>query len=146
MRFYYLIITLFLQALNLVAQPADAAKLSSEQIAAIQSQGVAGIQSVFAQSGIYIQDLPSVEAFASDIFASQFSHSSSAETITDIASSLTIALAEIAISENINTSYVIEYVSAGTAHGLLEASTKNSIDDVFKSIRICETTHTTHNT
>ena len=108
MRFYYLIITLFLQALNLVAQPADAAKLSSEQIAAIQSQGVDGIQSVLAQSGIKIQDLPSVEAFASEVVSSQLSNSLSTETITDIASSLTIALAEIAISENINASYVIE--------------------------------------
>ena len=51
MRFYYLIITLFLQALNLVAQPADAAKLSSEQIATIQSQGVAGIQTCFCRIG-----------------------------------------------------------------------------------------------
>ena len=80
MRFYYLILTLFLQALNLVAQPADAAKLSSEQIATIQTQGVAGIQSVFAQSGIEIQDLPSVEAFASKLH-SQLSNSSSTETI-----------------------------------------------------------------
>ena len=133
MRFYYLIITLLLQALNLVAQPTDAANLSSEQIATIQSQGVAGIQNVFAQSGIEIQDLPSVEAFASEVVASQLSISSSAETITDIASALTIALAEIAISKNINVSYVIEYVSAGTAKGLVEAYSENS-RDVFQSI------------
>ena len=133
MRFYYLILTLFLQALNLVAQTADTVKLSSEQIATIQSQGVAGIQSVLAQSGIEIQDLPSVEAFASEVVSSQLSNSSSTETITDIASSLTIALAEIAISENINASYVIEYVSAGISQGLVEACSKNNVD-VFKSI------------
>ena len=133
MRFYYLIITLFLQTLNLIAQPADAVKLSSEQIATIQSQGVTGIQSVFAQSGIEIQDLPSVEAFAFEVVSSQLSNSLSTETITDIASSLTIALAEIAISEDINTSYVIEYVSAGTSQGIVEACSKNNVD-VFKSI------------
>ena len=133
MRFYYLIITLFLQALNLVAQPADAAKLNSEQIATIQSQGVTGIQNVFAELGIEIQDLPSVEAFASDVVASQLSSSSSVETITVIASSLTNAMAEMAISQNVNVSYVIEYASAGLVQGLIQANSKISLD-IFQSI------------
>ena len=74
MRFYYLTLTLFLQALNLVAQPADAVKLSSEQIAAIQNQGAKGIQTVFEESEIEIQDLPSVEAFASEVTSSQLTN------------------------------------------------------------------------
>lgn len=133
MRFYYLIITLFLQVIYLGAQPADASKLSAGQIATIQSQGAAGIQSVFAQSGIKIQDLPSVEAFASEVASSQLSKSFNEETITDIVSSITIALAEIAISENVKASYIIEYTSAGIAQGLVKAYSENSLD-VFQVI------------
>ena len=59
MRFYYLTITLFLQGINLIAQPADAVKLSSEQIALVQNQGATGIQTVFEELGIDIHDLPS---------------------------------------------------------------------------------------
>ena len=133
MRFYYLIITLLLQTLYLVAQPTDVAKLSSGQIATIQSNGVAGIQSVFGQSGIEIQDLPSVEVFAMEVVSSRLANSLTAETITDITSSITNALADIAISENVKVSYVIEYASAGIARGLVEAYSKNSLD-VFQSI------------
>ena len=47
MRFYYLTLTLFLQALSLIAQPADAVKLNVEQVALIQNQGATGIQNSF---------------------------------------------------------------------------------------------------
>ena len=42
--------------LSLIAQPADAVKLSSEQIALIQNQGATGIQTVFEELEIDIQD------------------------------------------------------------------------------------------
>ena len=133
MRFYYLTLTLFLQALGLIAQPADAVKLSSEQIALIQNQGATGIQTVFEELEIGIHDLSSVEAFALEATSSQLSSSSSEETITVIASSLTTALAEIAISENIKVSYVVEYASAGLVQGLIQANSKISLD-IFQLI------------
>ena len=133
MRFYYLTLTLFLQTLTLIAQPADTVKLSPEQIALIQNQGSTGVQTVFEELEIEIKDLPSVEAFALEASSTQLSNSSTTETISDISSPIIIALAEIAIAQNLKVSYVIEYVSAGIARGLIEASSKNSLD-IFQSI------------
>ena len=133
MRFYYITLTLFLQTVSLIAQPADAVKLSPQQIALIQNQGAAGIQTVFEELEIEIQDLPTVEAFALEVSSSQLTSILTSEMITDITSPVLIALAEIAISENIKVSYAIEYVSAGIAQGLAIACSKNSLD-VLQSI------------
>ena len=122
MRFYYLTLTLFLQAIYLVAQPASEVKLSSEQIAVIENQGAIGIQSVFEDLEFQIQDLPLVEAFASEVVSSQITSSSNVQKIIEVASYVNIALAEIASAENINSSYVIEYASAGTARGSIAST------------------------
>ena len=55
MRLYFLIITLFLATLNLVAQQANAIKLSPNQLNLIQTQGKEGIQSVFDELGIQMK-------------------------------------------------------------------------------------------
>ena len=133
MRVYYLVLTLFIQTLCLIAQPADAVKLSSEQIALIQNQGTSAIKTVFEELDIDIQDLPTVEAFALEASAAQLNGSISLKTINEIASSITIALAEISADKNSKTNYVIEYAAAGIAHGITLASINNN-SDVLKSI------------
>ena len=122
MRFFFLTITLFLQALNLVALPADAKKLSPEQITLIENKGTAGIQRIFNELKIEIEDLPSVEAFALKTTSSLLTPFSTPETIYEIAFSMTVALAEIAASENTIPSYVVEYAAAGIAQGLIITS------------------------
>ena len=128
MRFYYLTLTLFLQTLILFSLQVDAAKLSFGQIALIQNQGVSGIQTVFEESMIEIQDLPSVEAFASEVTKSQLSDPRDPESISEYASETLLALAEISISKNIKSSYVIEYSSAGIAKGLVTAYLNKGLD------------------
>ena len=107
MRFYYLILTLFLLTLNLIAQPAYAIKLSSDHIAIIQSEGAKGIQTVFGELGIQIQDLQLVEDFTSDAVSGLITGSTNAEAIAEISSEITAALAEIALSENVEASFAI---------------------------------------
>lgn len=138
MRFYYLTITLLIQALSLVAQPADAIKLSSEQTALIQSQGVAGIQTVFGELGIQIQDLKRVEDFTSEVISSQLTGSETAEAISNIASEITLAVAELALSENVDSSYLIEHASAGTTRSVLKISQGGKID-AFEAIKAAST-------
>lgn len=128
MRFYYLTITFFLQTLGLIAQSADAVKLSSEQISLIQNQGSEGIQSVFKELEIEIQDLTSVESFAMEAVSCQLTSSSTKANIADIASSLTGVLSEIALSKNTPVNYVIEYASAGIARGMSNASENNNLE------------------
>lgn len=133
MRFYYLILTLFLLTLNLIAQSADAIKLSSDHIALIQSEGAKGIQTVFRELDIQIQDLQLVEDFASSAVSGLITRSTNTEAITEISAEITVALAEIASSENINVSYVVEYTSAGITDGVIKATQNNNLD-VFQSI------------
>lgn len=128
MRFYYLTITLLLLALNLSAQTSDAIELSSEQIALIQSQGAKGVQTVFSELGIQIQDLQQIEEFASEAVSHLITGSSNAEMISEVASGITTAMAEIALAENIETSYIIEYASAAAVHGVLEGIQDTNIN------------------
>ena len=125
MRFYYLTITLLLLALNLSAQTSDAIELSSEQIALIQSQGAKGVQTVFSELGIQIQDLQQIEEFASEAVSHLITGSSNAEMISEVASGITTAMAEIALANSIEPNYAIEYVSAGAAHGLIKVNFTN---------------------
>ena len=133
MRFYYLTFTILLQVLNLVAQPTDAVKLSSEQIALIKNQGATGIQTVYKESKIEAADLPSIEAFALEVTSSQLTKYSTENQINELASLVTISFAEIADSENIDISYAIEYASAGIARGLAN-SLQNNNAKIFQAI------------
>ena len=128
MRFYYLTITLFLQGINLIAQPADAVKLNVEQVALVQDSGATGIEAVFQQTGIDINDLPLVEAFASEVILTQSTNKDYAQT----ASSIINVLASMASSKNVSANYVIEYASAGIAHGILKAS-PNGETDIYEA-------------
>ena len=98
MRFYFITITLFSLTLNLAAQPADTVELSSRQIAQIQDQGAAGIQAVIEESNIDLQDKAATHALVSQIVSSQISEASTPESIAEITSQITIAVAEIALS------------------------------------------------
>lgn len=124
MRFYYLTITLLL-ALNLSAQTSDAIELSSEQIALIQSQGAKGVQAVLSDLGIQIQNLQQIEEFASESVSRLINGSSNTETISEVTSDITASLAEIALANNVEPNYAIEYVSAGAAHGLIKSNSTN---------------------
>ena len=132
MRFYILTLSLFLQALNIVAQPTDIEKLSAEHTEMIENKGASGIQIVFEELKIDIYDLNSVEDFANKVAAAQLAKSPTLETITEIASNITSALAEIASTENMNPSYAIEYSSAGLAHSIV--NTTNSSSSILESI------------
>lgn len=138
MRFYYLTITLFLQALNLIAQPADAIKLSSEQIALIQNEGAIGIQTVFTELGIQFQDLPQVEEFAYEVVSVQINASTTAEMVSDITSEITVTLAELALSQDRKVNGIIEYISAGACHGVVKATQENDMN-LFDAIKAAST-------
>ncbi|MDG1701923.1 MAG: hypothetical protein P8I61_03295 [Opitutae bacterium] len=132
MRFYYITLTLFLLTLNLIAQPADVVELSSKQIAQIQNQGVAGIKAVLEESNIDLQDKGATHDLVSQIVSSQISETSTPESIAEITSRITIAIAEIALSDNDidnNEIYlVIEATAAGASDAVIKASENLNID------------------
>jgi hypothetical protein len=132
MRFYYITITLFLLTLNLIAQPADVVELSSKQIAQIQNQGVAGIKAVLEESNIDLQDKGATHDLVSQIVSSQISETSTPESIAEITSRITIAIAGIALSDNDidnNEIYlVIEATAAGASDAVIKASENLNID------------------
>ena len=134
MRFYYLTIAIFLQAINLFAQASDAYKLNEEQIAIIQTQGTKGIQAVFIDSGIQIQDLPAVEKFVSEAALSKLNGIVTSQIISDTANEFIIAITELSLSENIKASYVIEYVSAGVTYAAAITSLDKNLDS-FEAIQ-----------
>ena len=130
MRFYFITITLFSLTLNLAAQPADTVELSSRQIAQIQDQGAAGIQAVIEESNIDLQDKAATHELVSQIVSSQINKASTPESIAEITSQITIAVAEIALMGNYNDqiNLIIESISAGANDGVIKASENLNID------------------
>ena len=84
MRFYYIIFTLFLEALFLITLPAYAVELSSDQKVLLQSQGAAGISSIIEESEISFTSTSDVENFVSEIISAQLSESSSIDDIAQL--------------------------------------------------------------
>ena len=119
MRFYYLILTLLFQSLYLSAQPTDLIQLSPEQIARIQIQGVEGIQSVFQELEIQIQDVKLVEEYAYNVASAQINNFSNDDLIKKISTITTVAMAELAKSDNMNVSFCVEYTAAGILRSLI---------------------------
>ena len=134
MRLYFLIITLFLATLNLVAQQANAIKLSPNQLNLIQTQGKEGIQSVFDELGIQIENLQLVEDFTSAASAELISVTTDTETISKLASDFVYAFAEMSSMSEIDDSYIIEYVSAGLSIGLVYTC-QNTSDNALQKIK-----------
>jgi hypothetical protein len=109
MRFYYITITLFLLTLNLIAQPADVVELSSKQIE-VKNQGVVGKKAVLEESNIDLQDKGATHDLVSQIVSSQISEISTPESIAEITSRITIAIAGIALGDNDKICFQISLV------------------------------------
>ena len=136
MRFYCFILILFLPLFNLLAQQDDTLRFSSEQVDLIQNQGSSGIQSLFKESDIQIYDLTLVENFVTKVAYSLLVDAATENIDLDLVPETILAFTELAISENIEISYVVEYVSAGLIKGAIKSTLINDINpyDLTKSV------------